>query len=337
VTRLREESGLTLIEVLIAASLMLIVMSATMTLLSASNRQQRLVDEHNEAQQEVRVALDRMARELRNLASPADLSSAAVLSGAGALPRSVERNLPYDLVFQNVRDVRTPGSSNVTNVGRTRYCLDATDRERGVLWQQRQTWTTAAAPLVPADTACPGTGWDDGGDRSISAAVTNRAGGVDRPLFRYAGVAGTITATDGDARADVARVRADLHVDPTPGRSPRATHLATAVFLRNQNREPLASFTITGLNPTTRLIDLNGTASTDPEGQLLNFQFYYDPPSPLPVCDVEPPLTPDPSCILPASARMQFTVPAAGVHRYVLKVSDPSGLIGTAEKEFSYP
>jgi len=334
VRRLRDERGMTLIEVLVAATLMLIVLGATMTLLTANSRQQRLIDEHNDAQQQVRVSLDRMARELRNLASPADLSAAAVLSGVGTLPRSVERNLPYDLVFQTVADQRAAGSANATNVTRRRYCLDATDPEQGRLWQQRQTWNTAVAPAVPASTACPGAGWDAGADRLIATSVANRAGGLERPLFRYAGEAGAIGATDEASRADISRVRADLHVDPTPGRSPRASHLSTALFLRNQNREPTAAFTITGLNPTTRLLDLNGTASEDPEGQLLDYQFYYDPPTPLPDCAVE---SPDASCILPASPRLQFTVPAAGSHRYVLKVTDPSGLAGATEQEFNYP
>lgn len=332
--RLADERGFTLIEVLVSASLMLLVMGATMTLLSASSRQHRLVEQQADAEQTVRISLDRVSRDLRNLASPTDLSAAAVVAGAGTLPRSVERDLSYDLIFRAVDDTKPAGSLNVTNVKRVRYCLEATNPQKGVLWQQTQTWTTALAPAMPTDTACPGTGWSPAQDHIMATGVVNRADGLNRPVFRYAGNVGTIMGTDDDSRADVYRLRTDLYVDADHLRSPRAAHLATALFLRNQNREPLASLSIIGINTTTRLIDLNGTASVDPEGQLLEYQLYFDPPSPLPDCKQA---APDASCILPASGRLQFVAPAAGTHTYVLKVSDPSGLVATTVKQFTYP
>ncbi|MBA2644535.1 MAG: hypothetical protein H0U80_03735, partial [Solirubrobacterales bacterium] len=149
---------------------------------------------------------------------------------------------------------------------------------------------------------------------------------------RYSGDAGAITATDESSRKAITRVRADLHVDADPLRSPRETHLATAVFLRNQNREPTASFQITPLNYGARLIELNGTASEDPEGRpLREFQFYVDPPNPLPVCSGT---TPHPSCLLPPSPRAQVVVPDGNLHAYVLKVTDPAGLVGVSRQEY---
>ena len=336
---LRGQEGLTLIEVLIAAATMLIVLAATMTVFESSSRQQRLVDEHVDAQQTARVSLDRLAGDLRNLASPSDLSGAAVSSGSGILPRSVERNLPYDVIFQRVADTMPAGSFNRTNVQRVRYCLDSTDPERGRLWQQMQTWTSATPPGMPADTACPGTGWDAGKDATVASAVVNRAGGQARPVFRYATTSAAVTAGDDDSRADISRLRADLYIDPTPGRNPVESHLATALFLRNQNREPTARFTITPLNPLTRLMDLNATSSEDPEGQLLDYEFFYDPPTPLPSpleCkDVPEGGTRHPSCISTA-ARLQFTAPTWGEHTYVVRVTDPSGLTGVAEQKLTF-
>lgn len=335
--RLADERGLTLIELLVACTIMILVLGATMTLLTASTRQQRLVDQHNEAQQEVRISLDRLARDLRNLASPGDLSAAAVVSGGATQPRAIDRNLSYDLIVKAVADTVPAGSFNATNVKRVRYCLDASAPDRGKLWQQTQTWTSASPPAMPGDTACPGSGWNAGESRVVASDVANRSGGLDRAVFRYAGTGDTITGTDDGARADISRVRVDLYVDPDPARAPRAARLSTALFLRNQNREPVASFTITGINTTTRLIDLNGSGSEDPESQQLDHQFYYDPPSPLPSCADTDTADPHASCILPAAARLQFGVPTPGEHTYVLKVSDPSGLVGTSEQKFAYP
>ena len=336
-SRLGDERGLTLVELLVAATIMILVLGATMTLLTASVRQQRLVEQHNEAQQEVRTTLDRLARDLRNLASPTDLSAAAVLGGGGVQPRAIERNLGYDLIVKAVADTMPAGSLNASNVKRVRFCLDASNPQHGTLWRQTQTWTTVTAPPMPGDAACPGSGWNAGENLALGTAVVNRAGGQDRPAFRYAGPAGTITGTDDGSRADISRVRVDLHVDPDPARAPRAAHLSTALFLRNQNREPVANFTITGLNTTTRLIDLNGSASADPESQQVQHQFYFDPPTPLPSCEDTETTDPHVSCILPAAARLQFIAPSAGEHVYVLKVSDPSGLVGTSEQRFTYP
>ena len=328
--RLAEERGMTLIELLIAATLTLVVTGATLTLLAVTARHQRLLEQHNEAQQQVRSSLDFLARDLRNLASPLNLASTTSMGCHGARPGPVGRNLPYDLIYCAVADIKPASTANAANVKRVRYCLDSANPERGVIWQQTQTWTTAAPPAMPSDTACPGANWNEH-SRIVSDAVVNRAGAQQRPLFRYAGEPGAITGTDDAARALISRVRADVYVDGDTSRSPREAHLATALFLRNQNREPVASFTIDVLNPLLPLLELNGTASQDPESQRLRFQFYMDPPSPLPDCDVP---TPNASCIMPASPRAQIT-PPAGPHTFVLVVRDPAGLRGTMVR--SYP
>ena len=328
--RLAEERGMTLIELLLAATLTLVVTGATLTLLAVTARQQRVVEQHNEAQQQVRSSLDLLARDLRNLASPLNLASTSGIGCHGTRPGSVGRNLPYDLVYCAVADAKPASTANAANVKRVRYCLDSADPERGVIWQQTQTWLTATPPAMPSDTACPGANWNES-SRIVSSAVVNRSGGRERPLFRYAGEPGAITGTDDASRGLISRVRADVYVDADSSRSPREAHLATAVFLRNQNREPVASFTIDVLNPVLPLLELNGTASQDPESQRLRFQFYVDPPSPLPDCDVP---APHASCIMPASPRSQIT-PSPGPHTFVLMVRDPANLRATMTR--SYP
>ena len=303
-SRLSDERGMTLIELAVAALISLIILGATMTVLTAANRQQRLNENQNDAGQTVRTTLDRMARHLRNMASPTDITSIA-----GTLPRAIDRNLPYDLVFKDVEDVKIAGSLNQPNVRRVRYCLNTDTPSNGRLWQEIQTWTTAIPPALPADTACPGAGWTT--QRTVATNLTNGVG--TRPAFSYTGDAGTITATDSNARADITRVKAELFLDADTTRRPSELELSTSVFLRNQNREPSAVMTGTILNPTSRLIQLNGSASQDPESQSLSYSWYMDG-------DATP---------IGTGIVLQYTVPP-GAHTFQLKVQDPAGLEGAS-------
>jgi hypothetical protein len=162
-------------------------------------------------------------------------------------------------------------------------------------------------PDLPADTACPGTGWTT--QRRVAQNLTNAVG--NRPVFGYTGDAGVITTTDSTSRADVTRVTADLFLDADPARLPSEVELSTSVFLRNQNREPTAVMTGTILNPTTRLIQLNGSASQDPESQSLTYLWFMDGGT-------------DP---IGNGIVLQYKVPA-GAHTFQLKVFDPAGLEG---------
>ena len=310
-TRPRDERGFTSIEVLVASVIAILVLTATLTVFESLAKTKRHTDDVNDSQQVARVTLDRMARQLRNLASPSSTTTAA-----GTLPRSVDRNLPYDLVFQDIDPARPAVTSNSANVRRVRYCLDTASAglsaSHGKLYMQTQSWTTAAAPVVPVVTTCTLT--DAGWDTHVLVAdfVTNKVGA--RPLFAYSGNSGVITATDSDSRADIARIEANLFVDPDTTSRPVETQLGTSVILRNQNREPLADFTLTVTNPSSnpRLLQLNGSASSDPEGQTLNYAWFVD--------GVEH---------ATKGIVVQISVPA-GAHTFVLKVTDPAGLLGVS-------
>jgi type II secretory pathway pseudopilin PulG len=302
-SRFKDESGFTVIELAVSAVIALIVFGATLTVLASASRQQRLNEQTNDAQQNVRTTLDRMARQLRNLASPNVLTSVG-----STLPRSVDRNLPYDLIFQDVDQTRPAGSSNSANVRRVRYCLDTTKPSNGTLYMQTQTWTTAATPAMPGDVACPGAGWTK--TAGVAQNLTNAVG--DRPIFRYSGDTGLITATDSDSRADISRVEATVFLDLDPARRPTESSLTTSVFLRNQNREPASAFTLTVTNPTTRTVQLNGSPSQDPEGQPLTYYWYVD--------GVQQSTE---------GIVVQLSV-TAGTHTFALHVKDPAGLEGVS-------
>jgi hypothetical protein len=295
----------------------LIVLSATLGVVESMFRQRANVEAQSEAETTARIAEDRLARQLRNLASPGDLVTNIP---ASTQPNAVERNLATDLIFKDVADTRPAGTSNSPNARRVRYCLQSSgavpgttfsaSATRQVLWMQFQTWTTAVAPAMPADTACPGTGWTS--QQMVADHLVNTSA---TPLFVYSGDTGLITGTTSTDRAGISRVVARLRVDADPTNFPSATGLTSGVMLRNQNRAPVANMRWTSVNPVTCLIELNGAASADPEAKPLQYAWYIDG-----VKQAE------------TGVDVQKVV-SKGNHTYYLSVSDPAGLVGTTATE----
>lgn len=149
---MRDERGVTLIELMVVIVLSGIVMGTTLTTFTQFEQTTGVNQRQNDAQEQVRVGLAGLARELRNLASPTD-----------QLPEAVVRAAAQDLVFQSV-------SSSTTR--RVRYCLNATT---GRVWRQVQ-----FEPFSdPSTSTCPDSDW--GSERSSVENVTNDT----RPLFAY--------------------------------------------------------------------------------------------------------------------------------------------------------
>jgi type II secretory pathway pseudopilin PulG len=323
-TRVRDESGITLVEVLVASVISLVILGATLTAFTGLVRQRHYMDRQTEAETVARQGSERLARQLRNLASPADIITNVQ---ASTQPKSVDRNLPFDLIFKDIDDERPPGSLNSANVRRVRYCLQTSGAvpgagfsaapDRGVLWVQSQTWTTALPPAVPATTECPGTGWTT--QRIAADHVVNAAESPMRSVFRYSGDSGLVTDTGDAARESISRVEPTLIVDADPTRRPAATRVTTSVILRNQNRAPIARFTYTLLNPvlspTTCSVQLNGSASEDPESKPLEYEWYVD----------DQPLAEE-------GVVVQLVLPK-GTHNFQLKVYDRAELQGTSATE----
>jgi type II secretory pathway pseudopilin PulG len=240
--RLQREDGMTLVEVLIVMILMMIILVATLETFNNFERKSRDNQNQNEAQDGARRALDLMARDLRNLASPTPL-----------LPLAVDVKLPQDLIFQSEGKVKPPGSLNALNTTRVRYCLNTTNR---ILYRQIQTWPTAAAPAIPTSTCGDTSGWTT--TMSVSSDVVNGA----RPIFSY-------NSTQPDK---VTEVSAQLFVDTTPTRAPLEVDLQSSVYLRNQNRAPTAEFSAVSMPGGA--VFLNASESTDPEEKALTFEWY---------------------------------------------------------------
>lgn len=239
----REEGGFTLVELLLACVLMLVILGATLTTLNSFQSNAETNARQNDSQEEARRATDQLARELRNLASPTNEE-----------PEAIKRALPHDLIVQSVADVRPAVTSNARNTQYVRYCYDAATSR---VVRQRLTWTDALDPAFPSGVGCPAALWET--TEVMAQDVVN--GG--RPLFTY---------NDGD-RLKVTEVHTSLYVDVNPGTRPLETSLFTTVFLRNQNRKPIAGFT--AVRDGTSIV-LNGSDSDDPEERALYYE-WYDP------------------------------------------------------------
>ncbi len=235
-----EQSGISLPELLLSMVLMLIVLGATLATFTNFESDSARSAARNESQDAVRRNVGQMTKELRNLASPSAYA-----------PQAVELALPADLVFQTVDPVGPNAGANVSNLRRMRYCLE--DGPRARMWMQWETWITSTPPAVPSVAVCPGTGWD--GEQVVAQGVTN----ADRAVFTYNAAAATA----------VSAVNVDLFVDMDPLRPPGETRLRSGAFLRNQNRAPTAAFTWS--EAAAGKVVLNGSTSSDPEGQPLTY------------------------------------------------------------------
>jgi prepilin-type N-terminal cleavage/methylation domain-containing protein len=149
-----EQSGVTLVELLVVIVVAGVVMGATLTAFAQFEQTTGTNQRQNESQDRVRVGLATVTRELRNLASPTDEQ-----------PDAIERNTAQDLIFQSV-------SSTVER--RVRYCLDTAGRR---LWRQLDVAPFGALP----STACPDTAGAWGTARVVAEDVVNGA----RPVFGY--------------------------------------------------------------------------------------------------------------------------------------------------------
>lgn len=302
----KHEAGFTLVEVMLAMVLMLVVFAATLTIFTTAERGHVRNQRLNDSQMQARVATDMVVKRLRNLASPSNGTSAGD-------QQPLERAEAQDLVFRTVKGDGTPTAANPQNLERYRYCL-GTDK---VLYEQRQTWT-GALPGLPAGTACPGTGWTE--TREIARNIVND----DRPVFHYQGspVPGTYSELTEVAPADfptAIALRSTLWIDPDPDHKPAATTLTTRVFLRNQNRPPLPAFTVTA---SANRLTLNGSASQDPEGKSLFYQWYDNG---VPIKDTNGVTIPQ-----SASAVVTYKV-GSGSHVMTLEVIDAGNLSAVSD------
>jgi hypothetical protein len=204
-------------------------------------------------------------------------------------------------VFQTVDATKANGSANDRNIKRVRYCLGPSSGGKATLYSQQQTWTAPnPPPTFPSTASCPSSAWPT--QFALSTNVVSREQG--KPIFTY-------NATESTS---VTSVGAELYVDIDPSRSPSATKLSSGVFLRNQNRAPVASFTAT-YTGTGRRVLLNGSASEDPEGHALEHFDWYRAGSDTKIA---------------SGIVAYWEATQAGTYSFELRVRDHAGLEGKA-------
>jgi Tfp pilus assembly protein PilV len=306
------EGGFTLVEVLIAATLSLVVLGGTLAIMDTFNHQYLASNQRNDAQDKARLGIDRIVRQLRNIASPI------------TTPKLLERATPYDIVFQTVG---TPSGSNTTGDQRVRYCVPS-DTASGsasqeVLISETQTWTTAAPPASPWSSdpsvtiPCPDSPLPSGvsGSTVLVPNVTNRYQGTDRAaLFSF-----NNSSTAPSDLTTVTSVQLNLFVNPTPTatNAKTETELQSAAFLRNEVRKPVAKFTPTSMSGHGIL--LNAGISYSPDGYDLSYSWSCVSVG-----------CPNATALSQATdALVSWNPGVAGSFQVQLIVKDPSGLIDT--------
>jgi hypothetical protein len=316
--RLRDESGFSLMEFLISASLLVLVLGTALLPFQVAQNHERNTQNSNDSLSNARTTLDYFEHQLRNVAGQSQL---------------INRATAYDLVFETVDPGTKPaGSQNSRNLMRVRYCLDTTNApataNSGLLWEQKLTWTTAAVPAsLPNANTCPDTTW--GVRRIVARNVTNKATapappstasvtkrGAATSLFSYYPAPASNPPTIAELNL-ITQIRIDLFTDQSPTDRPYETELTTGAFLRNQNGLPTASFTGTpSAVAGSKQMTLNGSASSDPESLPLTFRW----------CDVTTVATCDDTTKVGSGALYTYTAPAAGVRKILLQVFDAGGL-----------
>jgi len=321
--RLSREAGFTLVEVLVAATLMIIVLSATLTTLDSAGQTRVRNDQQNDSQDLARQTLDTISAQIRNLASP-----------TASTIRTIDTATSYDLIFQ----------TNDPNKRWVRYCL-ATDNathngvqstpENGTLWYQTPSAAFVSAGIAPTPamkTTCPvdpvvnpavDQGWATA--KAVARHVVNRINSQDRPVFFYNSTGDTVQITN---------IVAGLFVDYDPNRKPGEVRIATGDYLRNQNEAPTAAM----FKPPTgaaRNWQFNGTASSDPEGRRLLYLWYKTSAatpdtSTMPTCSNASSMTNAGWTCIGEGSVINYTFPSTDVspQKVYLKVTDPGLLNG---------
>ncbi len=234
----REESGVTAIELLVAMSLLAVVLTATFRPLNAYERNASQNRAQNEAQGRARTTLDRLARELRNVAGQTQF---------------IEKATASDLVYQTIDPLTAPSGTNTINLERVRYCLNTSTQQ---VWRQTQTWTTDTPPSVASTASCPDSAW------TTQAVTAGQVTNGSRALFTY-------NNTD---LTSITQVHTDIYIDANPTIRPPETLLQGGAYLRNQNKAPIAAFT--AVATSNKHMTLNGSTSSDPEGGSITFKWF---------------------------------------------------------------
>lgn len=246
---------MSLAEVIIVSFLFIVVLGAALAPFEVLQEVDRKTHNQNDTQRTARSTASAIVFNLRNLAGQSQL---------------VERASANDLVFETVdRKPKPSGSQNARNIMRVRYCLNtaapAASQANGQIWEQTLRWTTASVPSsMPSSASCPDVFWSGSQSRMLSAGITNRVNGQNRPVFTYFPTGATLT--------QITSIRFDSYTDLDATDTVKEARHTTGVLLRNQNGAPTASVVQPPAATGTRQVRLDATA-TDPESLPINYRW----------------------------------------------------------------
>ena len=195
--------------------------------------------------------LDRIARQLRNLASPTP-----------ARPEAVDMAAAYDLVFQTVDPAGPNTGANLANVRRVRYCLDSGNPSNGNRLAAGADVDAQRDSGRPGDDILPRSRRGLGRPAGIVATnVVNRSTARSAPsgLQRRATPEISLIRSDRDRRPRARQPRASRRCRPACSCATR-TGCRVAAFTATVDRQPARA--------AQRL------APSDPEGEPLSYAWY---------------------------------------------------------------
>lgn len=292
-SRLQSENGFTLIELLVTMVITTIVFGATLSVLDVFQRDNVVDQKRSEVQDNARNAIDRIARQLRNVAAPSAGSPGALLTTKN-----------YSMIFDTIGTASEYAwGENKSHTMMVRYCLNNSNPENEVLWMQTLRWSTKTGPETPSPSGCPDLGgfWES--NSQVVQHVTNRIDAEVRPMFKYSAATAPQTAS---VEVDMFLNLTPGHAPPTGAAHPGETQLTTGIGLRNANRPPIVEFTVTRISP--KFVRLDASASYDPDGLALTYEWKVD------------------GARLASTAQVTEVEESVGSHTYQLEVVDPGGL-----------
>lgn len=309
--RLNDEAGFSLIELLVGMTMMLIVFGAVLLVLQVFQKDAASDQSRNEAQASARTTIDRLSRDLRNVASP-----------VGGVTNSLQRATPYDLIFQTVSAGPVISSGDPTNQVWVRYCVPTGVSAAANLYRELDPppSSTAALPAMPTTTACPGTTTSWPTQRVVVPYVSNTSDSPNHALFICGSptLTGNLCPTGNTATSNIKTVEADIFVAPPS--APKEVEITGGVDLRNSLLAPVGGFNVTEVGGH---VWLDGSASYDPNGQALSYQWYADGATLSGGTSVQF----DAGIVCPSTSwSSNCTYVAGTTHTFQLVVSDTAGL-----------
>ena len=307
---MRREHGFTLVELMLAATLMIVVLGAALGAVEHFQRTTTRNQRQNDAQEAARTSVDKMARDIRNGAAPAAGSS-----------NSIGRATGTDLVYQAVDATGASGGANTRHAQWVRYCLDAGTATNERIWKQTFSWTSAAAPAVPfAAGTCPDFGV--GGTPAIVVDhIVNASGGTTRPVFIYNPDPGANPTQS--QLAHVTHVGIDIFVNYDPAHVPGSSELTSGVYLRDQAEPPTAAL---DAQLGGGKLFLNASRSTDPAGLSMTYLW----------CDTTTNSTCNTSTAIGQGITMSYAAPS-GTRSITLVATNASGASDTVTQQVVVP